>query len=223
MSEVNDRSAMLEKLNAAYERAVKPDAAKDSFSDFAAENQYEKPVSDAVGGLYRDTEKEDARTVAKVEYDDDDDDDDYDIPRKKKGRVGKVIGIVLGALVLLTLVVATLIAEPWVKVPTDEYVEPNAYTAASPKTMGVGETYGFEDIALGENEIISEVKVNDEDILRAEGTAVTALGEYFGTGVYVTVKEKEVKPLSTHKDVMIFGKDLSEPYNKVRSALRNLI
>lgn len=226
MSETNDRAAMLEKLNDAFERATQPETPP--LPDEPDEPAFEH-VSHDIGGLYGEDGEDYSREADKPrdsesDYDEEDDWDDENVPVKKKGKAGKIIGIVLGALLLLALAGATIIAEPWVSAPVDSYVEPTAYTAAPDKTIGVGETYAFEDLPLGGNAAVSRVEVSDADILDTDGvSSVTGKGEYFNTTAKITVSEKSIIPLSTTKDFALFGMDLSGPYNKIRTALRDLI
>jgi hypothetical protein len=182
-------------------------------------------VSPAVAGLYDDGNPEPekkSKSDGDDEWDDDYEDEDYD--EEHHSSVGKIIGIVVAALLVVVLGCALVIAEPWVKAPTDTYVAPTGYTEAADKTIAVNETYTFDDLLSGSNEAVSAVEVEDSDILDTDGvSSVTGKGEYFSTKVYVTVSEKTVEQLSTSKEFKLFGKDLSEPYNKIRSSLRNLI
>ena len=208
-----------------------PEAENEPEAEVEPEAEPAKPahkgkVNPAVAGLYDDgnpEQKKSSKSDEDDEWDDDYEDDDYD-DDEHHSSVGKIIGIVVAALLVIVLGCSVVIAEPWVKAPTDTYVAPTGYTEAADKTIAVNETYTFDDLLSSSNEAVSAVEVEDSDILDTDGvSSVTGKGEYFSTKVYVTVSEKSAVPLSTSKEFKLFGKDLSEPYNKIRSALRNLI
>lgn len=224
MSETNDRAAMLEKLNDAFERAIETEKPQ-------APPEPEQPafehVSHDVEGLYGDEAGKHNESPAEKtddEYDDEWDDDMK--PVKKKGKAGLIIGIILGSLIVLLLAGATIIAEPWVKAPVDSYTAPTEYTVLPDVTIPVSEDYFFDNISLGENEVLSKVEIDpaDSDILSTNGVdLIHSAGEYFGTTVRVTTSEEQIMPLTTYKDFSLFGKDLSGPYNSIRSKLRDLL
>ncbi len=140
--------------------------------------------------------------------------------RKKSPRRGLVVAV----LCLLVAVIAgsVVIAEPWVPAVQDNYVEPVVKQLAD-RTLAVNENYAFE-ISLSENEKISQVEVQDPDILALSEDlgSVTAKGEYFRTTVSITTSEIEVPEREFAHKISLFGKDFSEPYDKLRSFLRDL-
>ncbi len=224
MSETNDRAAMLEKLNDAFERAIESE--KPAVLPEPEEPAFEHVTHD-VEGLYGDEAgKHGESPAAETDADYTDDWDDDEAPVKKKSKAGLIIGIILGSLIVLLLAGATIIAEPWVKPPVDSYTAPTEYTVLPDVTIPVAEDYFFDNIQLGANEMLSKVEIDpaDSDILSTNGVdLIHAAGEYFGTTVRVTTSEEQIIPLTTYKDFTLFGNDLSGPYNSIRSKLRDLL
>ncbi len=224
MSEDN-RAQALEKLNAAFERAVEAEQPAEQNIPLVDAAPLESRIEDAAAAVQPEKHEEPAKTRDDSDYDDDDDDDDdddWDEP-EKKGKAGKIIGIIVGALVVIALALAVVIMEPWVQAPVDNYVEPTTYSAVNARTIAVGEKYDFTDVILSENEVITAVAVDDTDILSTDNASVTGLGEYFGTDAKITVSEKEILPDKAQKEFSIFGHDFSGIYNKIRNKLRDIV
>ncbi|MEG2233300.1 MAG: CAP domain-containing protein [Oscillospiraceae bacterium] len=142
-------------------------------------------------------------------------------PNSGKRRAGKVIAAIACALVLLMLGGSVIIAEPWVPAPKDSYIDPVARELPA-KTLAVGEVFNV-DVPLSDNETVSEVIASDADILEVDGSSVCAKGEYFKTSLSITTMEKELPDNEPAHKVALLGRDMSAPYDKLRSFLRNLI
>lgn len=149
-------------------------------------------------------------------------------PKKKKKdkhskRGLRIALIVVGCLLLAAVGGAVAVAEPWVPAPVDNYVEP-LVTELPARTVAVSEEYAFP-ITLGENEMIADVALTDPDILSVSEdlSGITGLGEYFSTTVNITTTEIAVPEKVYAHEIVLFGKDFTEPYDRVRSVLRDLI
>lgn len=133
-----------------------------------------------------------------------------------KIRKYSMIGVLsVVALVLIGLVV---IAEPWVPAPVDAYEEPQPVALGAPVTLEVGQSYTL-DVSCGENEEVHEIYSEENDIISVLDNNVQAHGEWDSVKVYVKTMEKEV-PDPHLKEFKLFGKDLTKPYNDLRSNLR---
>lgn len=145
--------------------------------------------------------------------------------REKKRSVGR--RIMTGALVFVALLLvaaaagSVMIMEPWVEPePQEVYTGPEQHTL-EPMTLSVGEIYPLK-ISLLPNEKIASVDIEDGDVLAyGDDMSVSALGEYFKTTVTVVTREISVPVAGYEKDIVVFGKDVTEEYYAYRSWLRD--
>lgn len=152
-----------------------------------------------------------------------------DIVTKKKRLKGEKTPLKCGITAIAAVLVVALlctgalvhIAEPWVEPEVDDYSGPVSETLEQ-VTLSVGEVYPL-GIALGANEKISSVDL-DADLLRYnEDVSVTALGEYFKTTAVVKTKETKIVQKGYERDIVIFGRDVTEEYFALRARLRELM
>ena len=151
--------------------------------------------------------------------------DDFSAARAKKKRrvsAGAVIARVLLILLVLVLGAAVAIMEPWVP-PDEEHDADPSPEKLAPRTVAVGETYGFE-VPLGANERISETAVSDTALLALADGGVTGLGEYFEpVTVSITTMEIEVPEAEPKHELVIGVRDYSAQLDSARSFLRDLV
>ena len=132
---------------------------------------------------------------------------------------GAIIALICAAAVVLSVVA---IAEPWVRAVQDDYTAPAGYETIEPATIGVGEHWSF-GVELGVNERITDIIVNDPDILSAGEGEVVALGEYYKTSVTFAVSEASLPAQRYARSVRLGAIDLTDEYNALRSWLRSAL
>ncbi len=139
--------------------------------------------------------------------------------RSVKLTAGAIIALACAAAVALAVVA---IAEPWVRPAQDDYTAPTGYETIEPATIGVGEHWSF-GVELDFNERISDIIVNDPDILQAGEGEVVALGEYYKTSVTFAITEASLPAQQYVHSIRLGSIDLSDEYNALRSWLRSLL
>lgn len=132
---------------------------------------------------------------------------------------GAIIALAGAAAIILAIIA---IAEPWVRPTRDDYTAPTGYETIEPATIEVGERWSF-GLELGANERITDIIVNDPDILRADEGEVLALGEYYKTSVTFSVTEATLPAQQYAHTVRLGAIDLTDEYNALRSRLRSLL
>lgn len=132
---------------------------------------------------------------------------------------GAIIALACAAAVVLAVVA---IAEPWVRPTKDDYTAPTGFETIEPATIGVGEHWSF-GVELGVNERITDIIVNDPDILSAGEGEVVALGEYYKTSVTFAVTEASLPSRRSYRIIRLGAVDLTDEYNALRSWLRSAL
>ncbi len=137
----------------------------------------------------------------------------------KARRLGRIVWLVISALVGAVLIGAVLIAEPWISDPTEHTIAPKT-TDMGVIELSLGDEYIF-DIPLGANEILSAIDSEHPLVIEPIGYGVRAHGAK--TEVAVTVTTREAVMSGHSRRIVFFGQDYSEPYYNLRRALRSFI
>ncbi|MDO4565807.1 MAG: hypothetical protein Q4B42_00600 [Oscillospiraceae bacterium] len=146
-------------------------------------------------------------------------------PVRVKAKGGKRTALrIAAALFLLALLCAgacVYIAEPWVAPEKDSYAGP-VEEELTPATISVGETYPL-DLELRPNEKISTVELDADLLLYNEDASVTAMGEYYKTELIINTREIRVVQRGYERDIIVFGRDITEEYFDLRARLREMM